>query len=92
MFFQIWNHSSFWRDWYRGFLIGDPIDWELQRRVALIEEAIWEAGPEAVAEEIERIRAEWLAEQLPQADQVEFDLEDGLFQSTPIPLERLRTC
>jgi len=49
---------SFWRDWYQGFLDGKLLDWELQRRVALIDNAIWNAGPEAVAEEIERIRAE----------------------------------
>ena len=38
------------------------MDWELQRRVALIDDAIWEAGPEAVAEEIERIRAAYEVE------------------------------
>lgn len=48
---------AFWRDWYQGFLVGEPLDWELQRRVVVkIKEEIWEAGPEAVAEAIERIR------------------------------------
>jgi hypothetical protein len=55
---------SFWRDWYQGFLDGNPLDWELQRRVALIDDVIWDAGPEAVAEEIERIKVEFEA-QLP---------------------------
>lgn len=50
---------SFWREWYQGFLDGKPLDWELQRRVALIDDAVWEAGPEAVAKEIEKIRAEF---------------------------------
>lgn len=54
---------SFWRDWYQGFLDGTPLDWELQRRVALIDDTIWEAGPEAVAKEIERIRAKFELEQ-----------------------------
>jgi len=49
----------FWTDWYQGFLDGKPLDWELQRRVALIDDAIWDAGPEAVAKEIERIRAKF---------------------------------
>ncbi|MCF6433311.1 hypothetical protein [Leisingera sp. MMG026] len=49
-------HKAFWRYWYQGFLVGNPLDWELQRRVALIDDAIWNAGPEAVAAEIERIR------------------------------------
>ena len=41
---------AFWREWYQGFLDGNPMDWELQRRVTLIEDAIWAAGPEAVAD------------------------------------------
>ena len=45
-------HWSFWREWYQGFLDGKPLDWEIQRRVALIHDEIWEQ----VAEEIERIR------------------------------------
>ncbi len=54
---------GFWQDWYKGFLDGKPLDWELQRRVALIDDAIWEAGPEAVAKEIECIRAKFELEQ-----------------------------
>ena len=79
---------SFWREWYQGFLDGVPMNWELQRRVALIGNAIWEAGPEAVAEEIERIRAEWLAEQLPQAERVEFNPDSGKFFVTPIEVAK----
>ncbi|UWR44017.1 hypothetical protein [Phaeobacter inhibens] len=54
---------KFWLDWYQGFLDGKPLDWELQRRVALIGDAIWEAGPEAVAAEIERVRSLFELEQ-----------------------------
>lgn len=50
---------SFWREWYQGILDGKPLDWALQRRVALIDEAIWEAGPEAAAKEIEQVRAKF---------------------------------
>ncbi len=56
---------SFWREWYHGFLIGEPMDWELQGRVALINNAIWEAGPDAVAERIKVVREQWETEQLP---------------------------
>lgn len=48
---------SFWRNWYEGFLNGQPMDWELQKRVALIDDDVWEAGVEAVAAKIERIEA-----------------------------------
>ncbi|UWR79168.1 hypothetical protein K4K97_11120 [Phaeobacter inhibens] len=50
------NPWKFWSEWHKAFLAGKPLDWELQRRVALIDDAIWDAGPEAVAAEIERIR------------------------------------
>ena len=46
---------EFWRTWHQGFVEGKPLDWEFQRRVALIDEAIWNSGPDAVAAEIERI-------------------------------------
>lgn len=66
---NFWESSAgwaFWRRWYHGLLVGQPLDWELQRRVALIENDIWEAGPEAVADEISRIEAELAAEPLAQ--------------------------
>lgn len=50
---------SFWPSWIQGFLDGKPLDWELQRRVALIPDADWEKGPEHIAEKIEEIRAEY---------------------------------
>lgn len=47
----------FWREWYQGMLDGQPMDWELQKRVALIPDADWEKGPEHIARRIEEIRA-----------------------------------
>ncbi|WP_260100847.1 hypothetical protein [Phaeobacter inhibens] len=78
---------EFWREWYQGFLDGKPLDWELQRRVALIDDAIWDAGPEAVATEIERIKTEFLAEKLPMAETIELNPETGKFRAIPIPVE-----
>ena len=61
--FDYWaqNRSawSFWRDWYIGFMGGQPLDWGLQQRIAQIPDPIWDTGPQAVAEEIVRIRAEF---------------------------------
>lgn len=53
---------EFWAEWYEGMLNGAPMDWELQRRVALIEDSVWKVGPEDVAEEIDCIRARWEVE------------------------------
>ncbi len=78
---------SFWRDWYHGFLDGKPLDWELQRRVALIDDAIWNAGPEAVAKEIEHIKAKFLAEKLPLAETIALNPDTGKFHVTPVPVQ-----
>ncbi len=58
---------SFWREWYQGFLDGKPLDWELQRRVALIPDADWALGPEHIAEKIEHIRAGFEAQEAARA-------------------------
>lgn len=55
---------QFWSDWYDGFLIGRPLNWELQKRVASIENAIWNAGAEAVAREIARLKVKMALEGL----------------------------
>ncbi|MEP2717712.1 hypothetical protein [Pseudophaeobacter sp.] len=82
---------SFWLDWYASFLDGKPLDWELQRRVALIEDAIWEAGPEAVAKEIARIQAGMLAEKLPMAERIEVNPDTGKFRAIAILVENPAT-
>ncbi len=53
---------DFLKRWYDGMVRGAPMDWELQRRVALIPQEVWEAGAGAVAEAIAEIEAEWDAE------------------------------
>lgn len=50
---------SFWKTWYEGYLDGEPLDWQLQLRVALIEDTVWDLGAEAVAQAIEHIRQKW---------------------------------
>jgi len=77
---------SFWLEWYLGLVTGHPIDRELQRRVALIENAIWKAGPEAVAKEIEHIQSKYLAEKLPLAETIDLNPDTGKFYATPVPV------
>lgn len=55
--YQSGAHWRFWEKWFESFVNGDPIAWEIQNRVARIDESIWQAGPELVAAEIERIEA-----------------------------------
>ncbi|MDP5217126.1 hypothetical protein Q5Y75_07850 [Ruegeria sp. 2205SS24-7] len=51
---DVWD---FWRYWYRGYHIGKPLDWELQRRVALIPTEDWEQGQAHIAGRIAEIQA-----------------------------------
>ncbi len=74
---------AFWKRWYEGMVAGRPLDWELQRRIALIDDTIWKEGASAVAREIERIEADWLAERLPLAETVVLDPDTGRFDVIP---------
>lgn len=46
---------AFWLRWYQAALDGKPLPWDLQRDIALIDEADWQAGPAGVAERIAEI-------------------------------------
>ncbi|WP_132461890.1 hypothetical protein [Rhodovulum marinum] len=82
------DHFRFWIEWYQGLLDGKPIDWDLQKRVALIPDRDWGKGPEHIARKIEEIEAAYLAEKLPQAEHIEFNPETARFRAVPIPVEK----
>lgn len=81
------NATDFWSRWYRGFVDGRPLDWDLQRRVALLPDEDWDAGPEHLARKIAQIEAELLAEKLPLAETVEINPETGRFRAVPIAVQ-----
>lgn len=78
---------QFWADWYQGFVDSSPIDWELQRRVALIPNDDWAMGPEHIALKIKEIQAAYLAEKAPLAETVEINPATGNFRAVPIPVQ-----
>jgi hypothetical protein len=47
-----WN---FWTRWWDGLVTGQPLDWALQEKVALIPDDIWQQGAAAVARAIREI-------------------------------------
>ncbi|NSY38336.1 hypothetical protein [Leisingera sp. ANG59] len=61
--FKKTNEWSYWCAWYQSYFSGKPLDWDLQRRVALIDDDIRDAGHKAVAKEIEHIRSLFELEQ-----------------------------
>ncbi|GEM_PF-5257956 len=52
---------SFWMDWYDGALNGEPLDWDMQGEVALIDPDIWDGDPAALMIEINAIRLKYAA-------------------------------
>lgn len=78
---------TFWARWYRGALEGRPLNWDLQRAIALeIEDEDWKAGPARVAERIAAIEARFLDDAAPLAEAIEVNPETGLIRAVPIPL------
>ena len=70
----LWSQApetwDFWRRWWEGARDGKPLDWELQKRVALIPPEDWAKNdPAHIARLIRQIEADWQAEQQAKADQ-----------------------
>jgi hypothetical protein len=83
---------SFWIRWYAGFLQNAPLPWELQRRVALgVSDEVWEQGVGAVAEEIRKIEAEYLAEQSSLAEDVFYNDETARIARRVVPQAQPKT-
>ncbi len=49
------NVWDFWTRWWDGLVTGQPLDWVLQEKVALIPDDIWQEGAAAVARAIREI-------------------------------------
>ena len=85
-----WN---FWTRWWDGVLSGQQLDWELQKAVALIPDAIWQSGPAAVSEAIREIELDFAISQTPNAEILAPDPATGLFDVRPdtrLPADHLR--
>ena len=48
---------DFWVRWWDGVIAGKPLDWELQKQVALIPDEEWQKGPDHIASLIRQIEA-----------------------------------
>lgn len=80
---------SFWIEWYEAILNGTPLPWQLTQRIALkLTEDEWEGGQAVVGPRIDEIRDRWLAEQLPQAENLIEDPATGRFDVRTVPIEK----
>lgn len=65
-YFSSTPSMGFWGRWYERMRDGDPMNWEMQTKIVLIDNEIWEVGAEAVADKIAKIEARYTKPQLPQ--------------------------
>ncbi len=77
---------QFWRAWYDGVLRGRPMNWALQRDVALIPEGEWQKGAGHIAEIIAGIEADYVKARTPYAMTVEIEEDSQLLVARPVPM------
>jgi hypothetical protein len=81
------SHWEFWAAWLKNHVGRSNLDQKLLLQVSMINHEIWEAGPEAVATEIERIQAEHFTNQHPLAETIQLNPETNRFYATPTPIQ-----
>jgi hypothetical protein len=77
------DRNSFWHRWWFAIKRGEPLNWDLQREVALIPNGIWDAGPKAVMQEIARIEERFALAASDNAEVIEQNPETGKLHLVP---------
>ena len=79
---------DFWVRWWDGVVVGKPLDWELQKQVALIPESDWKKGPDQIAALIRDIEARNYLDQVirdnPYAWRIELNHRTGIYSAVAI--------
>lgn len=81
-------HWAFWTRWWDGVLAGKPLNWDLQRDIALIPDEVWKAGPGPVAKAIAGIELRFELDRLisenPFAWRIIFDTSSRKFEAIAV--------
>ena len=72
--------------WYEAMRDGRAVDWAMLEEVVLIDNAVWEQGPDRVAEEIAKIEAKYIVASAPLDERVESDPATGLLRVVPVEI------
>lgn len=75
--------GSFWTDWYQRALEGRPQNWPLLRAVALIDNALWEQGGEALDKAINDLRQKHALAATANGERVEINPDTGNLHLVP---------
>ncbi|WP_092859360.1 hypothetical protein [Albimonas pacifica] len=73
-----------WVGWYEARLSGGAIDWDLERDIALISDALWEGAPRELNARISELIAERAAA-LPQGEVLDLSSSTARISSFPVP-------
>lgn len=80
---------DFWVRWYLAIESGKSNDQFVLNEVSLIRAEIWDSGSKDVADEIQKIEANWLARKLPESNRIAFAENTGKFKIEVKPSVRL---
>lgn len=75
--------TTFWIDWYQRALDGRPQNWSLLRDIALIDDALWKQGGEALDDAIEELRRQHGFDLTANAERIEPNPDTGLLRLVP---------
>ncbi len=79
------EHLVFWARWYERMASGNPMNWEMQKEIALIPDEDWKQGAVHVSKLIAEIEAKYATQTLPLAEDLEVD-GDGRVYAVPVPV------
>ncbi len=79
---------AFWREWYQSLLDAKPMNWGLQKEIALIPNKDWDKGVEHIAQIIAGIKARFVTVNIPLSEEILQNPETGKFYSIPVPARK----
>ncbi len=75
---------QFWIDWYESMLHGAPQNIDMLEEIALIDDAVWKNGPEAVNAAIAGIRLKYAVLATPNAEVMSINPDTGKLRVDPL--------
>jgi hypothetical protein len=78
------SRNSFWHRWWFATKRGTPMNWDMQRDIALIDDAVWDEGPKAVMAAIAEIELSYAIAATPNAEKISLNPTTQLFRSDPV--------
>ena len=72
---------SFWVDWYEAALKGEPLNWDMQGEIALIDPDVWDGDVAVLMGAVNRIRLKYAAADVRNGEVLRYNDETGLIEA-----------